>query len=45
MLFVTVRLVKHLEVCCYTTINVFSVHLSGDSGKSGGGGGLLVRMW
>jgi hypothetical protein len=38
VLFVTVRLVKHLEVCCYTTMNVFSMHLSGDSGKSGGGG-------
>ena len=43
MLFVTVKLVKHLEVCCYNTLNVFSMHLSGDGGKSGGG--LPVRMW
>jgi len=35
VLFVTVKLVKQLEVCCYTTLNVFSVHLSGDGGKSG----------
>lgn len=37
MLFVTFKLEKHLEVCCYTTLNVFSMHLSGDSGNSGGG--------
>lgn len=38
MLFVTVKLLKYLEVCCHTALNAFSMHLSGDGGKSWGGG-------